>query len=42
MDGMKERLGYEELIDQVRERMMRIIWRIVRTLKRRRIRCRMF
>jgi RNA polymerase sigma factor (sigma-70 family) len=30
MDGMKERLGYEELIDQVRERMMRIIWRIVR------------
>ena len=30
MDGMKERLGYEELIDPVRERMMRIIWRVVR------------
>ncbi|HUU38535.1 MAG TPA: RNA polymerase sigma factor [Candidatus Desulfaltia sp.] len=30
MDGMKERLGYEELIAPVRERMMRIIWRIVR------------
>jgi RNA polymerase sigma factor (sigma-70 family) len=30
MDGMKERLSYEELIDPVRERMMRIIWRVVR------------
>jgi RNA polymerase sigma factor (sigma-70 family) len=30
MDGMKERLGYEELIDPVRERMMRVIWRVVR------------
>ncbi len=30
MDGMKERLVYEELIAPVRERMMRIIWRIVR------------
>lgn len=30
MDGMIEKLGYEELIAPVRERMMRIIWRIVR------------
>lgn len=29
-DGMKENLGYEELIAPVRERMMRVIWRIVR------------
>jgi RNA polymerase sigma-70 factor (ECF subfamily) len=30
MDGMREKLSYEELIDPVRERMMRVIWRIVR------------
>jgi RNA polymerase sigma factor (sigma-70 family) len=30
MDGMKERFDYEELIAPVRERMMRIIWRVVR------------
>ena len=30
LDGMRERLTYEELVAPVRERMMRIIWRIVR------------
>lgn len=30
MDGMSEELTYEELIAPVRERMMRIVWRIVR------------
>ena len=30
MDGMKESLSYEELIEPVRERMMRTIWRVVR------------
>lgn len=30
MDGMKESLSYEELIAPVRERMMRVIWRVVR------------
>jgi len=29
-DGMRERLTYEELLAPVQERMMRIIWRIVR------------
>jgi RNA polymerase sigma-70 factor (ECF subfamily) len=30
MDGMREELTYERLIAPIRERMMRIIWRIVR------------
>lgn len=30
LDGMTENVSYEELIAPVRERMMRIIWRIVR------------
>jgi len=30
LDGMRERLTYEELVAPVRERMMRIVWRIVR------------
>lgn len=30
MDGMKERLSYEDLIEPVRERMIRVIWRVVR------------
>jgi len=30
LDRMRERVSYEELIAPVRERMMRIIWRIVR------------
>ena len=30
MDGMKENLSYDELIAPVRERMMRVIWRVVR------------
>lgn len=30
MDGMKENLSYDELIAPVRERMMRVIWRVIR------------
>ena len=30
LDGMRERLTYEEFVAPVQERMMRIIWRIVR------------